>query len=1307
MSTHPLDRSARARFCGIGLGLALLPLLVPVAAAQRDLSQPGERTLYCVGYAHLDTQWRWNYPTTVSQYLRNTLDDNFALFEAYPGYVFNFTGSRRYDLMREMYPERWQRLKEYVAAGRWLVSGSSVDECDANSPSTESILRQVLYGNAYFRRAFGKESHDYMLPDCFGFQAALPSVLAHCGLAGFSTQKLSWGSAVGIPFNLGVWEGPDGRGLVAALNPGSYASAIAGRVDRNEAWSERIRANGERYGVWADFHYYGVGDVGGAPREEDVRNYLASIDQPDSLFHVELSSSDRLFRELTAEQVARLPRYSGDLLLTQHSAGSLTSQAAMKRWNRQNEVLADAAERAAVAAVWLGAAGYPRGVLERSWNQVLGSQMHDMLPGTCLPPGYEFSWNDEIVALNGFAGVLTHATAALARGLDTRAEGAALVVYNPLAIAREDPVEATLEFPGPAPAAVRALGPDGQDVPVQVLERDGRRLRVLLLASVPAVSWTVYDVRAAEAAADPDGELRVDERSLENETYRVTLDENGDVASVVDKTDGGRELLSAPARLVFTPERPQQWPAWNMDWSDRQKPPLGAFAGPVEARVVERGPVRVALAVRREAMGSIVTQTLRLARGDAGRRLELATHLDWQSTGCALRASFPLAVAAPEATYSLGLGTIRRGNNAPEKYEVPSHEWIDLTAAEGDYGVSILDDGKTGSDKPGDGELRLTLVYTPGVRRSYMDQHSQDWGRHDLLYALYGHRGDWAEGRSEWQARRLNQPLRAFQAAPHAGPLGRSFAFLACDSPQLDVRALKLAEDSDELVVRVQELLGRPARGATLAFAAPLAALREVDGQERPIASTGAAAERDGRLVLDLEPYQLRTFALRLAAPEQELAPVAGRAVALEYDADVASSDAHPADGGFDAQGRSLPAEELPARLAFGGVPFELGPVADGRANAVVCRGQTLALPAGEWDRVHLLAAADERVEADFAVGEARQRLVIPGWGGFVGQWDRRLWDRPFEEVDYQGAGQVVGFEPGYTHREPIAWFARHRHHPEQGNEAYRFAYLFDRVLERPAGARTLSLPDDPRIKLLAVSVSREGPGLRVAAPLYDDLSDRGPLALRYVYPPPPVPVHEGLEPVAWVGVDRADSFEALAMGPPTAEDFADAASGHGVVFRFDDGEGDTAPHPASGAVADTFPRLNDGDVAANDDDTSRCVWYDNEGRFWADLGQSLPVLGVRTYSWHRTDRAPQRFSLWGANGDVPPAVTFQHGEHDGWTLLGLVDSSALGQGAKHGSLVGPPEGQTALGPYRWLLWITEDVGQGTFFTEIDVDVAR
>jgi len=48
-------------------------------------------------------------------------------------------------------------------------------------------------------REFNKASVEYMaLPDCFGFPASLPSLLAHAGLKGFSTKKLTWGSAAPV-----------------------------------------------------------------------------------------------------------------------------------------------------------------------------------------------------------------------------------------------------------------------------------------------------------------------------------------------------------------------------------------------------------------------------------------------------------------------------------------------------------------------------------------------------------------------------------------------------------------------------------------------------------------------------------------------------------------------------------------------------------------------------------------------------------------------------------------------------------------------------------------------------------------------------------------------------------------------------------------------------------------------------------------------------------------------------------------------------------------------------------------------------
>ncbi len=158
-----------------------------------------QKTLYAVGYAHLDTQWRWSYPQVIREFLKDTLDRNPPLLDKYPHYVFNFTGARRYQLMKEYYPAEYARMAGYIRAGRWFPGGSNVDETDQNVPSAESVVRHVLYANHFFTKEFGVCGSDFMVPDCFGFPASLPTVLAHCSIKGFSTQKLRWGFAGGEP----------------------------------------------------------------------------------------------------------------------------------------------------------------------------------------------------------------------------------------------------------------------------------------------------------------------------------------------------------------------------------------------------------------------------------------------------------------------------------------------------------------------------------------------------------------------------------------------------------------------------------------------------------------------------------------------------------------------------------------------------------------------------------------------------------------------------------------------------------------------------------------------------------------------------------------------------------------------------------------------------------------------------------------------------------------------------------------------------------------------------------------------------
>ena len=1152
--------------------LSFLFCLSLTAGAQTtapDLSH--QPTLYVVGYAHLDTEWRWEYPQVIREYLSKTLRSNFALFEKYPHYIFNFSGANRYRLIKEYYPADFEKLKHYITAGRWFPAGSSMEESDVNSPSAESIFRQVLYGNEFFRREFGKASAEYMLPDCFGFPASLPSILAHSGIKGFSTQKLTWGSSApaggpdspertprGTPFNVGIWEGPDGNSVIAGFNPGSYsadittdlskplppadASANQENPQQNEFrryqgdWAARVQRNGEVSGVFTDYHYYGTGDIGGAPREPSVKLLETIINKGeivlptnrrsgampaspvrvgDGPVHVLSSAADQMFLDIKPQQTAHLPHYKGELELTNHSAGSLTSEAYQKRWNRKNELLADAAEKASVIAEWLGAPSYPQQRLNNAWTLVLGGQFHDVMAGTATPQSYNYAWNDDVLAMNQFAGVLASATAGVAEALDTQVQGIPIIVYNPLNIEREDVVEADLTYAGDAPRSVHVFGPDDKEVYAQLAGAKDGKAKVLFVAKAPSVGYAVFDVRLSSQLLVEDRKslLNIGGSSLENARYRVKLDENGDVSSIFDKSLK-KELLSAPLRLAFQTEKPHDWPAWNMDWDDQKQPPRAYVQGPAKVQIVEDGPVRVALRVERQAEDSTFVQTIRLSAGDAGNRVEFLNAIDWKTKEAALKATFPLTAGNPLATYNWDVGTIQRGNNDEKKFEVASHQWFDLTDTSGDYGVTVLSDCKYGSDKPDDNTLRLTLIYTPGLGggngNSYSDQLTQDWGHHEFTYGLAGHAGDWRKEQTDWQALRLNQPLIAFRASPHPGPHGRMFSFLKIDNSRIRVLALKKAEQGDEVIIRLVEMEGKLQKNVHLDFGAGLHSAREVNAQEMPVGV--AKVDENGHLVASFAPYQPRTFALKIVSGNRRYAPPGFQTVKLDYDVSVATHEGKPAEGCFDCllsdptapQGKALPAEMLPASIDYSNIRFNLAPAGSGKPNAVTAHGQTITLPEGNFNRLYVLAAAAGDQTETFRVGNQQTELTIQDWTGYIGQWDNRSWNTRLEPVKSRpgSPGAMPGapprfrtvmeftgkITPGFIKRADVAWFASHLHSPDGTFDPYAYSYLFAYPIDLPQHAKTLTLPNNPRIRILAITVAEESRCPEPAGALYDTL---------------------------------------------------------------------------------------------------------------------------------------------------------------------------------------------------------------------------
>jgi alpha-mannosidase len=293
--------------------------------------------------------------------------------------------------------------------------------------------------------------------------------------------------------------------------------------------------------------------------------------------------------------------------------------------------------------------------------------------------------------------------------------------------------------------------------------------------------------------------------------------------------------------------------------------------------------------------------------------------------------------------------------------------------------------------------------------------------------------------------------------------------------------AFKKMEQGDYYIVRVNELFGKDLNKATLTLPGKIVDAYEVNGQEQRI---GDASYTGNTLSFDLSHYTIRSFAVKLETPTATAAKIEQMAVVLPYNQDVMSFDDNRNDGEF-AQGTSIPAELVPDTITSEGIHFTMGSRVDGQNNALSCKGQEITLPGGDYTTLYLLASADEDTQGDFTVDQQAYPLKIQGWTGFIGQF----YNREFAQDGYT----VTGIEAPFSKQDNIAWFASHIHqtYPSE-NLAYQYCYLYKYEIRLPKGAKMINLPDNDKIKILAMTVAKgTGEVVTPLQPLYDDFQNQ------------------------------------------------------------------------------------------------------------------------------------------------------------------------------------------------------------------------
>ena len=1025
-----------------------------------------DKKIYTIATAHLDTVWNWDFEHVINVCLKETLDQNFSHFEKYPDYRFNFEGAYRYELFEEYYPEKFEQLKKYIEQGKWNVTGSCYENGDVNIPSPESMFRNVIYGNLYFERKFGKRSNDIFLPDCFGFGWALPSIAEHAGLKGFSTQKLSWGSANGIPFDIGYWYGVNGKPILASLDAKSYCTTFK-KVRTKKDLTEKLDKNIKKYDLPLTFAYHGVGDVGGAPKEESVKTVSAEIATNDSNDIKVLSSSPTEFFDdvsnLDEDILRKLPTFNSELLMTTHGVGSYVSRAFSKRMNRRNEEIADMAERASVMAMSVSDATYPKKEIELGWKRTIAHTFHDDITGTSVQRVYQRSWNDYILSANQLTNAYEGSSGEVIKNLDTSwVKGTAVVISNTIEQPRMASVDVQVPFYGYN--YVRVFDNNGNEVPSQVNSIDGDKMNITIAAYVPALGFKVVDVLYSESPCKINTGLHVEKNVIENFKYTVVVDKNGDIASIVDKTLNNTEILRKPIRFEINKyDGTREYVAWELTYKELNKYPW-EFAEKGVCSIVESGPVRVTLKVEQKCSKSTFTYYVSLTAGCPW--VSVYNEVEWREFRRALHNGFYFNVKNDISTFDLGLGAIRRPKANKKLYEVPAQKWVDLTDKSLSYGVSVFSDSKYGWMMKDEKSLRLTVLHSP--KNYYRDDSVQgmlEFGLNRYGYAIYSHQGDYVNG-TQLNARFFNQPCAAFITDKHAGSLGSEYSFGSISNDAVIVRAIKKAENSDEIVIRVNEGADRMAKDVKLILGRGIVSARELNAVEDEI---GEAVVENGSLIFDLKPYEVKTFAVKLR--DCAVGVKASQSVVeLPYNTDIVTFNHDRNSANIPTINVSVPGEIFPKEIECAGVTFRTGDIWGEGNNALICAGQELKVSGKKFYFIGASLYGDKVY--NFKVDGKLYPLKVQSINERIGKWD--LYDLA---------------ETANIKTDRLAWECTHTH-SIKGDVAAQQLYFF--MYEVPVGETgVITLPEDNGLIILGATQTNESVTTTLESALYDRISER------------------------------------------------------------------------------------------------------------------------------------------------------------------------------------------------------------------------
>lgn len=656
-------------------------LLQPLLSCKNGDTMP---EFLAIGHAHIDYAWLWPCEETIRKTAR-TFAAQLRLMEEYPEYRFIQSQPALYLLCQKYYPDLYLKIKDAVKSGQWIPEGAMFVEPDTNLSGGESLIRQLLYGNQFFKEEFGIKSRILWLPDSFGYSGALPQILKKSGVEYLVTQKIFWTYNGGekFPYHYFNWRGIDGTEITSFL-PTSY-NYNTNPEEMNRVWKERVQTH-----KLEDFLIpYGYGDGGGGPTRDHIE-YIRRQENLEGGVKIKQGNPISFFERLD-EKGGASETYCGELYFTAHR-GTYTSHSRIKKLNRACETALHNLEYAGTLALLAGN-GYPEEELDNMWKLLLLNQFHDILPGSAIHKVYERT-QKELEEILERAQTMTH------------------TILQKMAV----PEAETITFVNTLPFARNFWHYD-------VKKRTENRISL--------TGFGCAYLTQKEASVRENGIAQECEEgyAVETDLIKAFINRNGEISSFLFK-ENGKEYAAAPMNhFRLFKDVPRAFDAWDID-SNYEEQEI-ADACELKSRLWLNTENVCILCLEGRAGKSSLRQKIRIEKDSPVIFFE--TEIDWRERHRLLKVSFPTGILATEGRNEIQFGYIKRPavrsrESDKERFEVCSHKYTAL-CDEG-AGAALLNDSKYGISMC-DGRLELSLLRAP-----VSPDFDADCGTHRFTYGF-------------------------------------------------------------------------------------------------------------------------------------------------------------------------------------------------------------------------------------------------------------------------------------------------------------------------------------------------------------------------------------------------------------------------------------------------------------------------------------------------------------------------------------------------------------------------------------------